>query len=111
MSVYHNKRLTTTGKSYECYIFYSIVLIIQIILLIIWSFTQNGVVMKQYYIEEIGNYELGECSIGNEYILTAMFVVDFALLVISIIMAYHGRNGKNNLLLKILNHIFCFIFN
>ncbi|ORX41869.1 hypothetical protein BCR36DRAFT_309554, partial [Piromyces finnis] len=91
MAIYNNKKLTKAPKSYECYILYSVIFIVQIILLIIWSFTQNGVVMKQHYLENVGNYELETCSNGNSYILSAMFIVDFGLMVISIVMAYQGR--------------------
>ncbi|OUM70027.1 hypothetical protein PIROE2DRAFT_1976 [Piromyces sp. E2] len=73
------------------YIIDFLLYIVQITLLIIWSFTQKGVIMKRYYLDNIGDYELEDCSTGNEYILSSMFIIDFGLLVISIIVAFNGR--------------------
>ena len=55
---------------------------------------KNGVVLVNRNLLGVGNYSVNVCSIGNESLFTAIFVLDYCLVVLSIIMSYQGRNSK-----------------
>jgi len=76
------------------YLLYVFIFIFQLILLTWWTFKHDGVTEKESYIKNVGSYKYNTCSIGNENILTLIFLIDYTLLVISIIMSYRGRNSN-----------------
>ena len=76
------------------YIIYSVISIIQFVLLLIWSFTQKGVIEKRRNLEDIGYYYYETCSIGNEHLLTAIFGISAGLLIFSIVKAFRGKDSK-----------------
>jgi len=80
-------------NGFKYYIFYLAILICQIILLFIWSFTNKGVEKELTYVKELGYYYKELCSTGNEYLLLFVFSFDFSLLSLSIIVSYRGRNS------------------
>ncbi|ORX63774.1 hypothetical protein BCR32DRAFT_273335 [Anaeromyces robustus] len=47
--------------------------------------------IKLKYIENVGNAEIEECSLGKEYLLKVIFLFDYVLLALSIITSYQGR--------------------
>jgi len=75
-------------------VFYSSFVILQWILLFIWSFTQKGLIIKQKKLYNIGYYDYNVCSYGNKYILTMIFFIDYVFILISIISVPKGRNGE-----------------
>jgi len=92
ISIYNNKKLTQSNYKMRTYLLYVIIFIFQLILLTWWTFTHKGVEERESYIKDVGSYKYNACSIGNENILTLIFLIDYTLLVISIIMSYRGRN-------------------
>ncbi|ORX82022.1 hypothetical protein BCR32DRAFT_292924 [Anaeromyces robustus] len=90
ISVYNNRNITKSNNKYRSFLSYIIMGIIQTILLIIWTFTQKGVIQKERFKDNI-NYSYDICSYGNEYIITIIYSIDYILLLISIFMAYRGR--------------------
>ncbi|ORY86449.1 hypothetical protein LY90DRAFT_663100 [Neocallimastix californiae] len=92
ISIYNNKKLTQSNYKMRTYLLYVFIFIFQLILLTWWTFKHDGVTEKESYIKNVGSYKYNTCSIGNENILTLIFLIDYTLLVISIIMSYRGRN-------------------
>ncbi|ORX41872.1 hypothetical protein BCR36DRAFT_338509, partial [Piromyces finnis] len=64
----------------------------QLILMVLWTFSQDGVIKKTMYLDNYGSYDYNSCSTGNKYILSVIYGFDYILLIISIINAYRGRN-------------------
>ncbi|ORX49381.1 hypothetical protein BCR32DRAFT_298617 [Anaeromyces robustus] len=96
ISLYNNLVKSTIIKkvnnnNYKSYILYIIFSIVQLFLLTFWTFTQKGVETKQKYLEDVGYYDYTYCSLGNETLLIIIFGFDYILLVLSIILAYRGR--------------------
>eukprot|EP00833_Pecoramyces_ruminatium_P017875 jgi/Orpsp1_1/1191907/evm.model.d7180000089309.1 len=92
LSVYSNRNLTKINNKFKSYSLYIIACCVQFLLLIAWTFTQNGVEKKQKYLKNLGLYDYYKCSNGNEMLLTVIFGIDFALLILSVFMAYRGRH-------------------
>jgi len=92
ISIYNNKKMLKNVTGFKYYLFYLVLIICQIILLFIWSFTNKGVEKKLTYVRELGYYYKDLCSTGNEYLLLFVFSFDFSLLSLSIIVSYRGRN-------------------
>jgi len=92
ISIYYSKNVSKENKKFKSYSFYIITIIIQIILLLIWTVTQNGVDSKEKLIEKVGYYKYDVCSKGNEIIMNVIFFIDYSLLFLSIIMVYRGKN-------------------
>ncbi|ORY22803.1 hypothetical protein LY90DRAFT_515332 [Neocallimastix californiae] len=63
-----------------------------IILLAIWSYTNDGMGKKIKAIKSDNFYEYQECSIGNKKFLIIMFCIDAVVLFLSIVSAFQGRN-------------------
>jgi len=55
---------------------------------------KNGIKQVSRNLKNAGIYQITVCSTGNESLLTSIFVLDYCLLILSIIMAYQGRNSK-----------------
>ncbi|ORX60989.1 hypothetical protein BCR36DRAFT_407975 [Piromyces finnis] len=91
ISVFKNRSLKKSNNKYRSYFVYILISIIELVLLSIWTFG-NKIEKRIAYIENIGYYEYDSCSLGSEGILTMIFVVEFSLLGLSIIMAYLGKN-------------------
>ncbi|KAL6594216.1 hypothetical protein U3516DRAFT_159172 [Neocallimastix sp. 'constans'] len=66
-------------------------IIIQIILLIHWTYNNNGIDKTLKTLDNVGLYKLDSCSHGNENILILIFGIDFILLGLSVILSYRGR--------------------
>ena len=83
------------NSHYKNYTFYIIMTVGQIILLIVWTITQKGVEVKKNHLE-YGNiyYDYIACSHGNEYLVSAIFSIDFILLMLSVIYSYKGRHSN-----------------
>jgi len=92
LSIYKNKDITKKTSKFTSYIIYSMIGLVQIILLFIWSFTQKGVINAKHYITNDIYYDFENCSRGSEIILSIIFGIDYLLLFYSIFMAYRGRN-------------------
>jgi len=105
ISIYNNQKLTKTNIRNKSYLIYYIIACCQLILLIIWSFTFRGIESESIYLENVGYYNNEICSIGNIYILNVIFVIDYILLIISIIISYRGRNSNIIFYLKYDIHI------
>ena len=75
-------------------IIFNSLLTIQIILLAIWSYTNDGMGKKIKAIKSDNFYEYQECSIGNKKFLIIMFCIDAVVLFLSIVSAFQGRNSK-----------------
>lgn len=69
-------------------------MIIQLILLCIWTFTQKGIINKEKTLINGIKYNYETCSRGNEAILSIIFSVDYILLLVSIIISYKGRKSN-----------------
>jgi len=92
ISIYNNKKLTTTNVKNKSYLKYIILSVSQVVLLIIWTITHEGIVSVRDNIEKIGYFNYNSCSTGNLYILSSIFILEYALLIVSIIVSYQGRN-------------------
>ncbi|ORX69814.1 hypothetical protein BCR32DRAFT_272429 [Anaeromyces robustus] len=93
ISVYNNHNIRKSAYQLKSYMLYIIILVIQFILLVIWTLTQEGITTIDRYVNEIGFFfKENTCSIGSEYALNPMFGLDFILLMLSILMSYRGRN-------------------
>jgi len=55
---------------------------------------KDGIVSADRNLSGVGIYSVNVCSIGNEGLFTAIFVLDYCLVVLSIMMSYQGRNSK-----------------
>ncbi|ORY73158.1 hypothetical protein LY90DRAFT_666761 [Neocallimastix californiae] len=91
ISVYNNKKLKSNSNKQSIFITYGIVFLIQIILLTIWTLTHKGVQKENVYYQIIGYIELNKCSTGNKRIFYLIFIIDYILLAISIVISYQGR--------------------
>ncbi|ORX69809.1 hypothetical protein BCR32DRAFT_250244 [Anaeromyces robustus] len=81
-SVYNNPNVThKSNYKFKIKIYYLVIVLIQFILLIIWSFTQRGLNVRKRYLKNVGYYDIEICSIGNEYILSSVYCIDYLLLV------------------------------
>ncbi|ORX49001.1 hypothetical protein BCR36DRAFT_371064 [Piromyces finnis] len=79
---------------YKTTIIFVVLPICQIILLIFWTITnKNGIDKERMRLENVGIYYKDVCSTGNKYFLNSMFIIDYALLLLSIISSYKGRNN------------------
>jgi len=93
ISIYNNKRITNNNRKIKIHIIYIGLFVLQIVLLFIWSFSmKDGVKQINRDLKNAGIYQISVCSTGNESLLTSIFVLDYCLLFLSIIMAYQGRN-------------------
>eukprot|EP00833_Pecoramyces_ruminatium_P018411 jgi/Orpsp1_1/1192443/evm.model.d7180000093286.1 len=93
ISIFNNRNLIKLNHKYKSYIIYIIIGIIQFLLLTFWTFTQKGIETKERLIKDTSVfYEYQKCSNGNVYIFSLIFLVDYVLLLISIYIAYRGRN-------------------
>ncbi|KAL6636388.1 hypothetical protein U3516DRAFT_774224 [Neocallimastix sp. 'constans'] len=92
-SIYNsNSVIITKNRKVKSYYSYFIIIFLQLILLILWTFTQNGVKKRTCYLNKYVFYENDECSKGSQFILIVIFGIDYLLLLISVIISYRGRN-------------------
>jgi len=68
--------------------------LIQVILLGIWTLIQDKIEMKVLHLKNIGSHDYKSCSVGNENLFSLIFGNDLILVLLSIVMAYRGRNSK-----------------
>ncbi|KAG4106109.1 hypothetical protein H8356DRAFT_1631042, partial [Neocallimastix lanati (nom. inval.)] len=93
ISIFNNKDLIKINYKYKSFLEHIFIGILQLVLLTFWTLTQNGVEMKKKYLKNKSiYYEYQQCSMGNEYIFSLIFFVDYILLLLSIYVAYQGRN-------------------
>jgi len=93
-SIYNNKKLTSLNNKFKSHLIYIVIAIFQLIFLVIWTFTQKGIVITEKYLHGIGYYNEKKCSIGNENILNIIYSFDYVLVILSIYNTYRGRNSK-----------------
>jgi len=94
ISIYNNRRLTMSNIKNKTHYVYYLFLIFQLVLLILWTLTNEGIGTKLKYINNVGRYTDQVCSTGDPYIINLMFITGYLLLMISIINTYRGRNSK-----------------
>jgi len=93
ISIYNNKKLTTnTINSKNIKTTYISVIVVQIILLSIWTFTSQKFDYLEKKIPNVGVYYDKICTKGNQELLYSIFSINFILLIISIFYSYQGRN-------------------
>jgi len=90
--VYNSQKLTKTDYKNKSYYVYILLPIFQLVLLIIWTITQNEYTQKRKY-SKIAYYDYKICSYKNNSILNIIYAIDFILSVISIIISYKGRKS------------------
>ncbi|ORX84545.1 hypothetical protein BCR32DRAFT_277050 [Anaeromyces robustus] len=91
INIYNNQNVLKKKNLNNYSIIYIIIPLIQLILLLIWAFTDEGSIKETIYIENIGYNEVDSCSIGNKGLLKMIFVIDIILVIFSIIISYQGR--------------------
>ena len=110
ISIFNNKDLIKINYKYKSFLEHIFIGILQLVLLTFWTLTQNGVEMKKKYLKNKSiYYEYQQCSMGNEYIFSLIFFVDYILLLLSIYVAYQGRNS-NFFFFYIYINIYLFIY-
>ncbi|KAL6607703.1 hypothetical protein U3516DRAFT_15133 [Neocallimastix sp. 'constans'] len=109
ITVYNNNNMKSVNKKSKDIFYYITIFIIQIFLLSIWSIFHKGLNIKHSKLFNIGYYDYSVCSYGDKNIITIIFLIDYILVLISIISAYKGRNipsqfnfSKNNLIISII---------
>ncbi|ORX54767.1 hypothetical protein BCR36DRAFT_282116, partial [Piromyces finnis] len=90
VSIYNNKNLINSSYRYKSYYLNIVLPIFQIILLVIWSFSQEGYTMKRKYSKFV-YYDYEDCAYNYNGVLNFIFAIDFLLSIQSIITSYQGR--------------------
>jgi len=86
--------MKSVNKKSKDIFYYITIFIIQIFLLSIWSIFHKGLNIKHSKLFNIGYYDYSVCSYGDKNIITIIFLIDYILVLISIISAYKGRNSN-----------------
>ncbi|ORX60990.1 hypothetical protein BCR36DRAFT_579057 [Piromyces finnis] len=92
ISAYNNNSITKVNSKYKSSIIYIVVIIIQIAVLIIWTFAQSGVDIKYNNLSNNAPYIYKTCSRGSQPLLSIIFGIDYILLFLLIYISYKGRN-------------------
>lgn len=65
----------------------------QVTILSIWSFTFKGPSSIPKYKKYLGYYPEETCSSGIEYLVLLAFAINFALLSLSIVVSFKGKDS------------------
>ncbi|OUM70033.1 hypothetical protein PIROE2DRAFT_1982 [Piromyces sp. E2] len=96
ISVYNNSSFDISIKKYKMHYFYISLLIVQILILSIWTKGSKIIVKNEIIIEKYGkaDYEYDSCSYSNNKLLNVVFCDVFVILLNSLILSYKGRKSK-----------------
>jgi len=92
ISIYNNKKMSSNLNNFKYHIFYIIMIMCQVTILSIWSFTYKGPTSSQKYKKYLGYYSEETCNSSIEYLVLLAFSLNFALLSLSIVVSYKGRD-------------------
>ncbi|ORY73156.1 hypothetical protein LY90DRAFT_179256 [Neocallimastix californiae] len=93
ISIYNNKKLTSnTVNNNNIFTTFISVVFVQIIFLIIWTFTSQKFDYLEKKIPNVGVYYDKVCSKGNKELFYSIFTINLILAIISIFHSYQGRN-------------------
>ncbi|ORX72576.1 hypothetical protein BCR32DRAFT_100871 [Anaeromyces robustus] len=92
IAIYNARNVIKSNNKRNTYTLYSIIIGMQVIMLIMWTFTHEGVILKNRNLKFLINFQYESCSLGNESILTLIFSIDYILLLLSVLTTYRGRN-------------------